>query len=87
LVDRQQTGLGFSYCRDGAREGPPILATVPAMIGGALMPGSEVSFLLVIVFVVVVSMFGWRRVVSAVLAAGIALAVVGLFYVLSMLSI
>jgi hypothetical protein len=57
------------------------------MNGGALMPGSEASFLLVIVFVVVVAMFGWRRVVSAVLAAVIALAVVGLFYVLSMLSI
>ena len=51
------------------------------------MSGSEPSLLLVIVFVVVVAVFGWRRVVSVVLAAVIALAVVGLFYVLSMLSV
>jgi hypothetical protein len=57
------------------------------MIGGALMSKSEASLLLVIVFVVLVVMLGWRRVVSAVLATMIALAFVGLFYVLSILSI
>jgi hypothetical protein len=47
------------------------------------MPGSDESLLVVILTAVLVSMIGWRRVVAAVLAAVVALAFVGLFYVLS----